>query len=82
MSEVVCLHSGLGSNSFKLKELKWLRGPVHESGNEREIDRWIGAASAVAVCYGRRWHQFTGCFMPPTHAWPQAVDSSQKELPQ
>lgn len=47
MSEVVCLHSGLGSNSFNLKELRWLRGPVHESGNEREIDRWIGAASAV-----------------------------------
>lgn len=47
MSEVVCLHSGLGSNSFKLKELRWLRGPVHESGNEREFDRWIGAASAV-----------------------------------
>lgn len=44
---------------------------------------WCSVCSnedAVAVCYGRRWHQFTGCFMPPTHAWPQAVDSSQKEL--
>lgn len=37
----------VGKQLLQVEGVKVALGPVHESGNEREIDRWIGAASAV-----------------------------------